>query len=615
MHKGKSLLVLGVVLAIVLSGPFAFAGAEKDYDIAKDKLTEFKKSKKLHKYRDKWLKQIGRFDRIVKKHPKHKRACDSRYNIGVLYRDLSEISYSKSDRRASAEYFESISAKCSGSSLADDGLYWSAVMYVRLRDKTRARAVLKRSLKLHPKGDMRGKTADLLKELDDGKAAKERKAPAAAAAGTLGKAGVGKADKVIRPSHDPALMYNMEVESLDDKTKLKLSFYRLVPLTYGEIGPENGLPRRLFFDFSGCKLAKDIKPEWKIGDGRVIRIRIGQYKDEIIRVVFDVTRKAGIFSLENTIEPPGTIISINGKAGASAYSRAAAKSKGEKQSAAPTGEKGGGGSEGIESIISQKSKSSPDKEGGNKKRGEKKKAAALNAASGSDDYQVRLVVIDPGHGGADSGAKGRKNTLEKDVVLQVSKRLKRILEKEQKIKVVLARTDDTYLELFDRTKVANDLGADLFISIHCNAHRKRETRGIETWYLNNSADKYSRRLANRENTQLGKPISDLEYILTDLSMNANVADSVMLANMIQKGMVKKLKRKYSNVVDRGVNRALFHVLLYARMPAVLVETSFISNPDEEKRLKNSKYQETLAKGIAEGIEAYSNKMRKLAKHN
>ena len=452
------LVVMAAVLVLMLAGFDALAGAEADYQEARAALAEFRKKKRWHKYRDKWLRHIKRFERIAERYPKHKRACDSLYNVGALYRDLAKVSYAERDRRAAGGAFEKLDAVCSSSSLADDGLYWAAVMHLRLGDPGRARRLLSRSLKRYSKGDMRSEAKQLLREL-------------------------------------------------------------------GLAGP---------------------------GESSDARVRNGRSVEAIIED-----------HLAGSGRPPG-----NGKE--------AAKAK----------------------------KTNSDAAGRRRDDRPWKPKEALNP--------VRLVVIDPGHGGEDDGAVGPKGTKEKVIVFKIAKRLKHILEKEQKIKVVLTRYDDKTMELLDRTKVANDQDADVFISIHCNAHRKRSLYGVETFYLNNSSDRYSIRLAKRENESLGKAISDLEFILTDLSMNANVKDSIMLANMVQKSMVKRLRRKYKNVADRGVRRAVFHVLLYARMPAVLVETSFISNRREERRLKSAKYQEELARGIAEGIRLYALKQKQLA---
>lgn len=257
----------------------------------------------------------------------------------------------------------------------------------------------------------------------------------------------------------------------------------------------------------------------------------------------------------------------------------------------------------------------------------KEEVAALKAKieraakrKGSDEFTLaeqlglkfRRVVIDAGHGGHDTGAIGKKGTREKDVALAISLRLAKILE-EAGMDVVLTRDDDTFVRLEDRTRMANDARGDLFISVHCNAAVNRKLRGVETYTLNLSSDRYAMRLAARENASSEKSISDLQFILADLATKANTEESTRLAEHVHGSIVGSLRAKYSDVKDLGNKEALFYVLLGARMPAILVETSFLSHPEEEKRLATPAYQERLAKSIAEGVLAFLGKNRRVAK--
>lgn len=219
---------------------------------------------------------------------------------------------------------------------------------------------------------------------------------------------------------------------------------------------------------------------------------------------------------------------------------------------------------------------------------------------------VKRIVIDAGHGGKDSGAVGPTGVMEKDVTLALAKAVREKLKEElPDVEVVLTRDVDTTLALSDRTKIANDSEADLFISIHCNAHPKRKVRGVQTYYLNITHDQYAARLAARENAADGEHnISDLEFILADLAMKSNVDDSVRLGEEVQKSIVQTLKKDWDDVIDLGLNHALFYVLVGTRMPSILIETSFISNQTEEQRLNSVEYQQALADGIVSGIRAF-----------
>jgi N-acetylmuramoyl-L-alanine amidase len=225
--------------------------------------------------------------------------------------------------------------------------------------------------------------------------------------------------------------------------------------------------------------------------------------------------------------------------------------------------------------------------------------------------KVRRVVIDPGHGGHDTGAIGRQGTREKDVALAISQKVARAL-RGQGLEVVLTREDDRYLKLEDRAQMANAARGDLFISIHCNSARHARLRGVETYTLNTSADRYSIRLAARENASSEKGIGDLQFILADLATKANTEESTRLATQVQKSLVTHLSGRHKNIKDLGTKEALFYVLLGVRMPAILVETSFLSHPEEEKRLGSDAYQEDVAQAIVQGVEAFLGSRHKLA---
>jgi len=225
--------------------------------------------------------------------------------------------------------------------------------------------------------------------------------------------------------------------------------------------------------------------------------------------------------------------------------------------------------------------------------------------------KVRRVVIDPGHGGHDTGAIGRQGTREKDVSLAISQKVARAL-RAQGLEVVLTREDDRYLKLEDRAQMANAARGDLFISIHCNSAPHARLRGVETYTLNTSADRYSIRLAARENASTEKGLGDLQFILADLATKANTEESTRLATQVQKSLVTHLASRHKNVKDLGTKEALFYVLLGVRMPAILVETSFLSHPEEEKRLGSDAYQEDVAQAIVQGVEAFLGSRSKMA---
>ncbi|GAB4482303.1 MAG: N-acetylmuramoyl-L-alanine amidase [Thermodesulfovibrionales bacterium] len=224
----------------------------------------------------------------------------------------------------------------------------------------------------------------------------------------------------------------------------------------------------------------------------------------------------------------------------------------------------------------------------------------------------RRIVLDPGHGGHDPGAVGPRKLYEKDVVLDIALKMRKILSREQNVEVFLTRETDVFLSLEERTAIANSKNADLFVSIHANASTQRNARGIETYLLNWTNDEEAMKVAARENAismkkmrKMQKETSDiLEIIKSDLHRESKRDESLRLASAIQKKMVADLNQSYSHIVDHGVKQALFYVLFGAQMPSVLVEVSFISNPLEEKLLSRDGYRKELAQSISSGITHY-----------
>jgi N-acetylmuramoyl-L-alanine amidase len=228
----------------------------------------------------------------------------------------------------------------------------------------------------------------------------------------------------------------------------------------------------------------------------------------------------------------------------------------------------------------------------------------------------KRIVIDAGHGGHDPGAVGPKNLYEKDVVLDIALKLRDILSSNKNYEIFLTRDNDVFIPLEQRTAIANSKNADLFVSVHANASPRKEAKGIETYMLNWTNDEEAMKVAARENAismkkmrQMSKKEMDiLDIIKNDLSRENKRDESIKLAHYIQKNMVNDLHKNYNHIVDLGVKQALFYVLFGAKMPSVLVEVSFISNPLEEKLLSKDDYRDDLAKSISAGITKYMSKL-------
>jgi N-acetylmuramoyl-L-alanine amidase len=239
--------------------------------------------------------------------------------------------------------------------------------------------------------------------------------------------------------------------------------------------------------------------------------------------------------------------------------------------------------------------------------------AALPSLARQFALGVKRIVVDPGHGGKDRGASSCNQIAEKDITLAIAMALKENLEKEIGCKVILTRTRDQFLTLEERTRIANEAKADLFISIHANAHMDTSLSGVETYYLNFAKDQESARVAALENRPSNKSMSDLKVLLSRLLFTTKVNESAALARQVQRNLIAKLKAKGDKVRDLGVKQAPFRVLLGAEMPSVLIETAFITNRNDESRLNSRQFQQNLAKGITAGIESYITEVKRVAK--
>jgi len=222
---------------------------------------------------------------------------------------------------------------------------------------------------------------------------------------------------------------------------------------------------------------------------------------------------------------------------------------------------------------------------------------------------IQRVVIDPGHGGEDPGAIGRKGLKEKEVVLAVASELRTLLAANG-FDVIMTRESDIYIPLENRTVIANQQRADLFISIHANANRNQKRHGVQTFYLNLSPDPLVNEIAALENATSTKTISEMQNTLKKIVQNSKILESRDLAYKIHQNLVKSLSQHYSAVESLGVRGGPFWVLIGGEMPSVLVEISHLSNAQEEERLKSPAYRRQVAVGILEGILEYRRSLGK-----
>jgi N-acetylmuramoyl-L-alanine amidase len=219
--------------------------------------------------------------------------------------------------------------------------------------------------------------------------------------------------------------------------------------------------------------------------------------------------------------------------------------------------------------------------------------------------KIGKIVIDPGHGGHDTGTIGPNGLLEKDLVLDVGKRLGKQLER-LGAEVVYTRTDDTFIPLETRTAIANQEQADLFVSIHANSSRDPDARGVETYYLNFTSSRDALEVAARENAVSEKSIHELQDLVKKIALKEKIEESHEFASDVQQSLYGGLSVKNPGIRDRGVKKAPFIVLIGANMPSILSEISFVSNPGDEKKLETPEYRQRIADSLYRGIAKYVN---------
>jgi N-acetylmuramoyl-L-alanine amidase len=219
--------------------------------------------------------------------------------------------------------------------------------------------------------------------------------------------------------------------------------------------------------------------------------------------------------------------------------------------------------------------------------------------------KIGKIVIDPGHGGHDTGTIGPNGLEEKDLVLDVGRRLGKLLEARLGAEVVYTRKDDTFIPLETRTAIANQQRADLFISIHANSSRDPDARGVETYYLNFTSSPDALEVAARENAVSEKSIYELQDLVKKIALKEKIEESREFAADVQESLHSGLAAKSPAIRDRGVKKAPFIVLIGANMPSILAEISFVSNPTDERRLETSEYRQRIAESLYRGIAKYA----------
>lgn len=587
MVRGRILSALLTAYAISMvfaaqSFPSYDSEAGRKYDIALQRVAELKKNQKRQKYRSYWMDCVRSFEQVERRYPRSTRAGDACIERAGVYLDMYRVSRLPADRTEAVRIYTSCQKTYPKHDRAPEALFRMLAAHIDLNnDRISARKVFGAMQQQYPDSVW---TARAFSKL--GPAAPAGRPDTLVArpqelrlrAGDAEAAMQGEQGRVTGIRHWSSDAYTRIVIDLD-KPLRKFESHELRE------------PDRLVFDLLGMRLDEALhKESLDLNNGILRTVRSSQYAPATVRVVLDLAsiKSYAAFPLH---DPERLVIDVSG---------VEAKS---------------GPAPGVTAVQEQQAQANAGvPEGavpGAPVRPQDPASASGTQLSLSEQMALKIgtIAIDAGHGGHDPGAIGRGGLKEKDVTLDIAKRLERLVREKLDCNVVMTRDRDVFIPLEERPAVARMKHADIFVSVHVNANRKRQARGIETYIQGlNATDREAMATAARENATTTKKLSELDdeldRILKGLSMQSDDRDSVHLANVVQNSLVHSMKPVQGHVVNLGVKRAFFYVLINTEMPSILAEVGFISNPDEERMLKKASYRQKIAEALFEGIKKF-----------
>jgi len=591
---GKSSFMYVVVVLLALLFPFnlwatgdesaEMQSVSKRYDEAKFYYNQLQTNAGHSANRENWLKGTRNFRRIYLSSPKSDLAAACLFMLGRVYGEMYDHFHNSLDLDEAISYFKDTGRLFPKHRLADDAYFALAQISLDKQNKPQeASSYLSQIVTDFPNGDMRPMAEELLKILS-----KEHDIPLPRI--------------MVSASGDKNLNYVLPVKYWSSDNYSRVVIMASGPVTYKDVllqETENS-PRRLYIDFQKSYIEPQYRAPVPIEDGLLRRIRTGQFSPDTVRVVLDIESidNYKIFTLP---DPFRVVIDVRGKSqhAGSTPPVAIVNTQGKIQ-------KGPVIKNESDVIILSDTKKFPFSP-------ETKTSIAPIEQTSSEiplslaqqlGLGVKTIIIDPGHGGKDPGAMafGLK---EKDIVLKIAKDLAPVLEKELRCKVVLTRDKDVFIPLEERTAIANTQNADLFVSLHINAHPSEKVRGLETYYLNLSTNAEAMRVAARENATSTHQMSDLQDILSDIMKNSKINESSRLAQHVHNTIINATEKNgYKDIKNLGVKQAPFYVLIGAQMPSILIEIAFISNEKDAQNLQDPRFLAMLTQEIAVGIRTY-----------
>ncbi len=629
----KSLFGLALLLATLLASlplsPTAGAAtrrqrAEKAYKNAQEMRAALNSRPENARKKDDYEKLIRAFKLVHFCDPSYGKAPVALFYAGEVYGDMGRRFSKDEYYRSAIQAYRYLIEQYPGATLSRDALYTIAEIYRSdLDDAQKARQAYEDFVKHFPRTAQAKAAGEKIAQIDHQLAEEAAaRAPKPEERPTTGLPEVTALRRWVGPSYT-RIVINVEGEVKFNTTRL----------------PH---PDRIVLDLLNSRLSSALVGKtFPIENGFLRQVRVGQFQPTIARVVLDVEKieDYSVFTLPN---PFRLVIDINGpppkavektslaqkkttepeatKAEAAEATKPAAPKTEASKGTAAVAEKqtAGGGPRGGKAA---KGETAAAKTPAGKKTAEPAKATAVETAAlpakppspteaGSRTLtralglKIGRIVIDPGHGGHDTGTIGPTGLMEKDVVLDVGLRLKKLIEEKTDAEVIMTRTDDTFIPLEERTAIANEKGADLFISIHANASRDRRARGIETYFLNFTSNPEALEVAARENATTQESVHQLQDLIKKIALTEKIEESQDFATHVQREVYKRLRKSTGAGKNRGVKKAPFVVLIGANMPSILAEISFLTNPHDERLLKKPAHRERIAEALYQGVEQY-----------
>ena len=600
LKRGRSCIAAFMACAISLlvtapAHPSYTSEAGRKYTIACQRLADLRKSPKKKKYRSYWIDCIRTFELVEKKYPKSPSAGDACYDRAGIYQDLYRYNKYSKDLSESLHLNGVCQSAYPQHARAPEALYHIIELSLdHKKDNTLAAEAFAKLTKSYPDSPWTGKakarlnpTTHTLRKIRKPETEIRRvPAPVIAAPGRKKTEGV---------------VQSIRYWSEGDYTRIVIDQSGPVRFQAQELKK----PDRLVFDLLNARVDASLnKDPLPINDGILKQVRASQYAPDIVRVVLDLAsiKSYVAFPLH---EPERLVIDVTGEGGKGPETLVASADTGTRQKGTALDAQGSLSNAdpqtGFQTTVPPVPKA-PD--ANNNDNGKLSLSRQLG-------LKIRTIAIDAGHGGHDPGAIGKSGTKEKHITLDIAKRLAALVKEKLGCNVVMTRDKDVFIPLEQRPFIAKSKGADLFVSIHVNATRKRSTRGIETYVQSlRASDREAMATAARENAMSTKKLSELkselDRIFADLTRDDKIEESLYLADSVQGSLVNNLKsvNRHATDLKTKIKRAFFYVLINTEMPSILAEVGFISNPEEERLLQKESYRQAIAEALYEGVKKY-----------